>query len=68
MGDIGAVGYFSDREVIDTHGLNEPAIALSGVRDPQYVLSKKPDLVAVVSRDPKTFRARSSSLPRPSAL
>lgn len=57
INDAGAVPYYSGWETIDTVGLNEPHIALSGEHDPAYVLSHEPDLVVVPSITPRVLLA-----------
>jgi hypothetical protein len=47
--DCGAIAYYSRWTVIDTWGLNEPRIATTGRRDPEYVLAARPEVVVVVS-------------------
>src|SRR5262249_28769877 len=42
---------------IDTFSLNDPAIAIEGRDDPDYVLDQDPDLVAVVSEQGREFHA-----------
>ena len=54
ISDVGAVGYFSERRVLDMFGLIDPHIAQLRGRmhykaDPTYVLSRRPDYVVVVS-------------------
>jgi arabinofuranosyltransferase len=53
--DAGAVAYYSKWRVIDTFGLNDPHIALSGRREPGYVLDRRPDLIIIRSSDPEKF-------------
>jgi len=53
--DVGAVGYHSGWNVLDTFGLNEPRIATEGRDDPYYVLGHAPDLVVVVSSNHATY-------------
>jgi len=57
IGDVGAVPYYSQWQTIDIFGLNDPGIAVFHRRDAEYVLSRKPDLVVVVSSAPDSFRA-----------
>jgi arabinofuranosyltransferase len=52
--DIGLVGYFSERPIVDMFGLIDPHIShLNGRQhfksDPEYVLGKHPDVVVLVS-------------------
>ena len=54
ISDIGAVGYYSGRRVIDMFGLIDRRIARIKGRmhykaDPQYVLSRNPDYIVLVS-------------------
>ncbi|HUT56137.1 MAG TPA: hypothetical protein VM658_22285 [bacterium] len=53
--DAGAVAYYSNWRVIDTFGLNDPHIALTGEREPGYVLAQNPDLIIIRSSDPQKF-------------
>jgi len=55
IGDAGAVPYFSRWEVIDIAGLNDPVIGAEGLRDPEAVLSRRPDLVVLVSQRADRF-------------
>jgi hypothetical protein len=56
-GDAGAIPYYSGLRTIDTFSLNDPAIALDGRDDPNYVLDQRPDLLAVVSEQGREFHA-----------
>jgi len=56
--DAGAIPYYSRWRVIDTYGLNNDVIAVSGKIDPQYVLSQGPDLLILLSRRKKSFVPR----------
>lgn len=54
ISDVGAVGYYSGREIIDMFGLIDPHIARLRGRmhykaDPRYVLSRAPDYIVLVS-------------------
>ena len=54
ISDVGAVGYFSGRRILDMFGLIDPHIARLRGRmhykaDPRYVLSRAPDYVVLVS-------------------
>jgi len=54
ISDVGAVGYFSDRRILDMFGLIDPHIAHLRGRmhykaDPKYILSKNPDYIVLVS-------------------
>lgn len=55
VSDIGAVGYYSQRTIIDMLGLVDPHIARSPGKlhrknDPAYVLAQRPDYVILVER------------------
>lgn len=58
IGDVGAVPYYSKWRTIDTFGLNNVEIALSGKRKPEYILQAKPDLVILLSRNSTSFQPR----------
>jgi len=54
ISDVGAVGYFSERHILDMFGLIDPHIAHLRGRmhfkaDPTYVLSRQPDYIVLVS-------------------
>jgi hypothetical protein len=54
ISDVGALGYFSERRVLDMFGLIDPHIARIRGRihykaDPHYVLSREPDYIVLVS-------------------
>jgi hypothetical protein len=54
ISDVGAVGYFSERHILDMFGLIDPHIGRLPGRihykaDPQYVLSRRPDYIVLVS-------------------
>ena len=54
ISDVGAVGYFSERRILDMFGLIDPRIARLRGRmhykaDPRYVLSRQPDYIVLVS-------------------
>jgi hypothetical protein len=53
--EAGAVPYYSGWTTIDTYGLTDPTIALSGQHDPAYVLDQQPDVLVLVSRSPEVF-------------
>jgi arabinofuranosyltransferase len=53
--DAGAIPYYSHWTSIDTFGLNDAHIAISGSRDPKYVLAYRPTVVIVVSRAEDRF-------------
>jgi arabinofuranosyltransferase len=51
--DVGAVGYYSQRWILDMLGLVDPHIArtrgeLHAKRDPEYVLARQPDFVILI--------------------
>jgi hypothetical protein len=54
---VGLVGYLSDWELIDLCGLNDKHIA-SAPQDDAYVLSKKPDLIVLISLEESRFESR----------
>jgi len=56
IGDAGAVPYYSKWHAIDSFGLNEPHIALTGDHDPEYILSQSPDLVIIRAWRGKPFK------------
>jgi hypothetical protein len=54
VSDVGAVGYFSERRILDMFGLIDPHIARLRGRmhykaDPRYILSRAPDYIVLVS-------------------
>lgn len=49
VGDAGAVPYFSMWKTIDTYGLNDVYIAMTGNHNPDYIFRKKPDIVVLIS-------------------
>jgi len=54
ISDVGAVGYYSERRILDMFGLIDPRIARLRGRmhykaDPRYVLSREPDYIVLVS-------------------
>lgn len=51
VADAGAIPYYSGWRAVDTLGLNDAHIAVSGLHDPEYVLSRSPDLVVLISSD-----------------
>lgn len=50
VADAGAIPYYSQWNAIDTFGLSEIHIALTGDRSPAYILGLRPDLVILISR------------------
>lgn len=58
ISDAGAVPYYSGWNTIDTYGLNEPHIAVTGEHDPAYVLDQDPDLLVVLSKRADLFDPR----------
>lgn len=52
--DVGAVGYYSDWTVIDMAGLNDTLLARRVV-DPEYVLSRRLQVLVVISMDSTKF-------------
>jgi arabinofuranosyltransferase len=60
LGDAGAVPYYSHWRVIDTCGLNEPAIGTTGRHDPDFVFDQRPDLVVLASRRKDKYEAHPS--------
>jgi len=57
IGDAGAVPYYSQWKTIDTFGLNDPDTATTGRRDAARILSRRPDLVVLISAAPDAFQA-----------
>jgi hypothetical protein len=55
IGDAGVVPYYSGWHSIDSFGLNEAHIALTGDHDPQYILDQSPDLVILRAWRAKPF-------------
>ena len=55
LGDAGAIPYYCDLPTIDCWGLNNKTIALSGVRDAEHVLARKPDIVVLISEHPDFY-------------
>jgi hypothetical protein len=53
--EAGAIPYYSGWQTIDTFGLNDPTIALTGQHDPAYVLNQQPDVIVLVSRSAEAF-------------
>jgi arabinofuranosyltransferase len=56
VSDIGAIGYYSKREILDMFGLVNPHIArrpgrLHYKNDPQHVLDREPDIVILVTNN-----------------
>lgn len=49
MGEVGAMPYYSGWRVIDLVGLNDPHLAFAAAPDPDYVLSRQPDLFIFAS-------------------
>ena len=65
LSDIGQIGYFSERPVIDLVGLTDPVIARSPGKlhqkqyDPLYVLDQKPKFIVLVCyKDKGEYRIR----------
>jgi hypothetical protein len=56
IADAGAVPYYSKWHTIDSFGLNDAHIAVTGDHDPAYVLAQSPDLVILLSWRPKPFK------------
>ncbi len=57
IGDAGAAPYYAGWRTIDTFGLNDRTIALSG-HDPGYVFSHNPDVVVLISQGADEFTPR----------
>ena len=55
VSDAGAIPYYSGWRAIDTFSLNDAHIAVSGDRDPHYVLSHDPDAIFIISGSAKTL-------------
>jgi hypothetical protein len=55
LSDAGAVPYYSDWRALDLFGLNEPSIALTGSRDPAWVMARHPDVIVLVSTSADRF-------------
>lgn len=55
IADAGAVPYYSKWKAIDTFGINDVHIAMSGKHDPQYVLDQNPDVVVLISHNRDKF-------------
>jgi arabinofuranosyltransferase len=53
--DCGAIPYYSGWETLDTYGLNDPTIAATGRRDPDYVFRQEPAVLVVISTDHDAF-------------
>ncbi len=53
--DAGVIPYISQWEVIDINGYNDPVIATSGELQSDYILSRNPDLIILVSSRGETF-------------
>jgi|Deesub1362A_J573_1020465.scaffolds.fasta_scaffold00813_20 hypothetical protein len=58
IADAGAVPYYSKWKTIDTFGLNNNHIALSGKHDPEYVFSQNPDVLILISKKKDVFKPR----------
>jgi hypothetical protein len=56
IGDAGAVPYFSAWKTLDTFGLNDVHIAITGRHEPEYVFGQSPDVLVLQSRDTAHFR------------
>lgn len=57
ISDAGAAPYLSRWWTLDMIGLNDARIATTRDRSPAAILSARPDVVVLVSRDPSEFRA-----------
>jgi len=57
IGDAGAVPYYSNWPTLDTFGLNDERIALTHEHRADYVLSRHPDLLVLVSTSRDVFAA-----------
>ncbi|MCX7918957.1 MAG: DUF2079 domain-containing protein [bacterium] len=55
IADAGAVPYYSRWRTIDTYGLNNPAIALTGNRDPKIIFAQNPDILVLISESDSIF-------------
>ncbi|HEX5656275.1 MAG TPA: hypothetical protein VFX59_03730 [Polyangiales bacterium] len=55
MLDVGAVGYFADWNTLDTFGLNDAHVALTQRKDVAYVFAKRPELIVLISKVPRSF-------------
>ncbi len=55
ISDAGAVPYLSGWWTLDLVGLNDPHIAVTGSRDPAWVLSHSPSLLVLVSTKAERF-------------
>jgi len=55
--DAGAAPYYSGWVTVDTGGLNDPQIALSGEHSPDYILGQGVDVLVVNSHDKESFEA-----------
>lgn len=49
IADAGAVPFYSGWQTLDTFGLNDRHIALSGRHDVEYVLEQSPDVIVLIS-------------------
>jgi hypothetical protein len=58
IGDAGATPYYSRWRTLDTFGLNDRTIALSGQHDPGYILATRPDLLVLISSAEEDFVPR----------
>jgi len=56
--DTGSIAYYSRWTVLDTWGLNDPEIAISGRRDAGTVLAQNPELIIVISSRGDRFVAQ----------
>jgi hypothetical protein len=52
LGDAGAVPYLSGWHTVDTFGLNDERIAVTGAHDPAHVLAAAPDVLVLISKHP----------------
>ncbi|GEM_PF-410969 len=55
IGDAGAVPWRSGWRSLDSFGLNDPRIALSGRHDPESILDEDPDVLVLLSGDHGAF-------------
>jgi hypothetical protein len=55
ISDAGAVPYLSGWWTLDLLGLNEPHIAVTGSREPAWILAHSPELLVLASTDAERF-------------
>ena len=55
LSDAGAVPYLSDWWTLDLIGLNDARIAVTGSREPAWVLASSPDVLVLASSDREVF-------------